>query len=191
MSEGCCLWLTGLSGAGKSTLAAGTATELRGRGYRVEVLDGDEVRAELCGDLGFSHADRELNVRRLAYLAGLLSRNGVVVIVAAISPYRSGRAQARRQVGDCFAEVWVKASLDACEQRDVKGLYARARAGEIENFTGVSDPYEAPRRAELVIDTELHGADESVAELTALVERRLVGQDGFNPRQVPAGRTRL
>lgn len=191
MSEGCCLWLTGLSGAGKSTLAAGTAATLRRQGYRVEVLDGDEVRAELCGDLGFSHADRELNVRRLAYLAGLLARNGVVVIVAAISPYRSGRAHARRQIGTSFAEVWVQASVEACERRDVKGLYARARAGEIENFTGVSDPYEVPRRADLVVDTEQRDIDECVAEVIALVEERVAAQESFRPRQVAAGRTRL
>lgn len=169
MSErGFTLWFTGLSGAGKSTLAGAVAAELRNRGVRVEILDGDEVRENLSKGLGFSRADRDTNVRRIAYVAKLLTRNGVGVITAAISPYREAREEARRQIGN-FVEVYVKASLEECIRRDVKGLYQKALAGQIPQFTGVSDPYEEPLNPELVVETER----ETVAESAARVIRRL------------------
>src|SRR5437660_4711813 len=162
--RGFTLWLTGLSGAGKSTLATAVGHELRRRGVRVEVLDGDEVRQNLSKGLGFTREDRDTNIRRIGYVAKLLARNGVVVITAAISPYRAVRDEVRREIG-AFVEVYVKASLDECVRRDTKGLYRRALAGEIPQFTGVSDPYEEPLRPELVIDTEREVVGESAARV--------------------------
>ena len=170
---GICIWLTGLSGSGKSTVGRLAAGQLRDRGYQVEVLDGDDVRQILCAGLGFSRKDRDENVRRIAYVADLLSRNGVVTFVAAVSPYRGARDEARARMGERFVEVYVRASVDECERRDVKGLYQRARAGEIEGFTGVSDPYEEPMAAELTLDTETDSPQVSAARLVELVERRL------------------
>src|SRR5256714_15442074 len=144
-ARGFTLWLTGLSGAGKSTLASAVAHELRRGGVRVETLDGDEVRQNLSKGLGFSREDRDTNIRRIGYVAKLLTRNGVVVISAAVSPYRAVRHQVRRE-GGAFVEVHVKASLEECMRRDTKGLYARALAGGIAQFTAVSDPYEEPLR---------------------------------------------
>src|SRR6202140_3005941 len=161
MNEGFTLWFTGLSGAGKSTLANLAAVELRERGHRVEVLDGDEVRTNLSKGLGFSKEDRDTNIRRIGYVAGLLARNGATVITAAISPYRDVRDEVRAATPG-FAEVYVKCSLDELQRRDVKGLYRKARAGEIANFTGVSDPYEPPLHPEVVVDTERESAEESV-----------------------------
>jgi len=138
--------------------------ELRRRGVRVEVLDGDEVRQNLSKGLGFTREDRDTNIRRIGYVAKLLARNGVVVITAAISPYRAVRDEVRREIG-AFVEVYVKASLDECVRRDTKGLYRRALAGEIPQFTGVSDPYEEPLRPELVIDTEREVVGESAARV--------------------------
>lgn len=163
------LWLTGLSGAGKSTIATAVAVELARHGIRVEVLDGDEVRQNLSKGLGFSREDRDTNIRRIAYVAKLLTRNGVAVIAAAISPYRAVREEARREIGN-FVEVYVRASLDACIRRDAKGLYRKALAGEIPQFTGVSDPYEEPLTPDLVVDTER----ETVAESATRVVTRLV-----------------
>jgi len=168
-ARGFTLWFTGLSGAGKSTLAAAVSAELRGRGIPVEVLDGDEVRQNLSKGLGFSREDRDTNIRRIGYVAKLLARNGVAVITAAISPYRAIRDEVREEIG-AFVEVYVKASLDECIRRDTKGLYARALAGEIPQFTGVSDPYEEPLAAELVIDTER----EEVADSASRVVDRLL-----------------
>jgi len=168
-AHGFTLWFTGLSGAGKSTLAAAVSAELRGRGIPVEVLDGDEVRQNLSRGLGFSREDRDINIRRIGYVAKLLTRNGVAVITAAISPYRAIRDQVRESIG-AFLEVYVKASLDECIRRDTKGLYARALAGELPQFTGVSDPYEEPLSPELVIDTER----EEVAESATRVIDRLL-----------------
>jgi len=168
-AHGFTLWFTGLSGAGKSTLAAAVSAELRGRGIPVEVLDGDEVRQNLSKGLGFSREDRDTNIRRIGYVAKLLARNGVAVITAAISPYRAIRDEVREQIG-AFVEVYVKASLDACIRRDTKGLYRRALAGEIPQFTGVSDPYEEPVAPELVIDTER----EEVADSASRVIDRLL-----------------
>src|ERR1041385_5049592 len=172
-ARGFTLWLTGLSGAGKSTLAALVAGALRRRGrrggVRVETLDGGEVRQNLSRGLGFSREDRDTNIRRIGYVAKLLTRNDVVVISAAISPYRAVRDEVRREIG-AFVEVHVKASLEECVRRDTKGLYARAIAGEIPQFTGVSDPYEEPLAPELVVDTER----EDVATSATRVIDRLV-----------------
>src|SRR3954467_9012043 len=152
--KGFTLWFTGLSGAGKTTISEIVERELRERGSKVEVLDGDVVRENLSKGLGFSKEDRDTNIRRIAFVANLLSRNGVPVITAPISPYREIRDEARQMMDDRFIETYVKASVEVCEERDVKGLYAKARSGEIKEFTGVSDPYEIPEDPELVIDTE-------------------------------------
>jgi adenylylsulfate kinase len=167
--SGFTLWLTGLSGAGKSTLAGAVGHELRHSGVRVETLDGDEVRQNLSKGLGFSREDRDTNIRRIGYVAKLLTRNGVGVITAAISPYRAVRDELRREVR-AFVEVYVKASLDECIRRDTKGLYRRAMAREIPQFTGISDPYEEPLAPEVVVDTER----ENVATSAARVIDRLV-----------------
>ncbi len=182
---GLTLWFTGLSGAGKTTVARLVEAELRARGRRVEVLDGDEVRENLSKGLGFSKQDRDTNVRRIAFVADLLSRNGVIAITAAISPYRAIRDEARALHGDRFVEIHVQASVDACAERDVKGLYARALRGEIPAFTGVSDPYEEPQAPEIVLDTEAESPAESAARVLAHVEARLGGEsDGFGPPAV-------
>ena len=163
------VWLTGLSGAGKSTVARLVAAELRARGERVEVLDADPVRRLLCADLGFSREDRETNARRIAFVADLLSRNGVTAIAAVISPYRHARAHARDLLGERFVEVYVKASVEVCARRDPKGLYRRAFAGELTHFTGVSDPYEEPRDPEIVLDTERQTPQQSAAAVLAFL----------------------
>jgi adenylylsulfate kinase len=170
--RGFTLWLTGLSGAGKSTLAGALAERLREDGAAVEVLDGDEVREHLSKGLTFSREDRDLNVRRIAYVAKLLCRNGVAVITAAISPYRELRDEARVKMDGRFIEAYVKASVEECERRDVKGLYAKARAGEIQEFTGVSDPYEAPENPELVIETESQTPEESAQQILDYLEEQ-------------------
>ena len=164
LARGFTLWFTGLSGAGKSTLGGAVSKELRDRGIPVEVLDGDEVRQNLSKGLGFSREDRDTNIRRIGYVAKLLTRNGVAVITAAISPYRAIRDEVREDIG-AFIEVYVKASLDECIRRDTKGLYRRALAGELPQFTGVSDPYEEPVSPELVIDTEREQVGESAARV--------------------------
>lgn len=173
---GVVLWFTGLSGAGKSTLATAVADELRGRGAPVEVLDGDEVRTHLSAGLGFSRADRDTNVRRIGWVAATLARHGVVAITAAISPYRDARAEARAladaKAPGSFVEVFVDAPVEVCEARDVKGLYAKARAGEIAAFTGVSDPYEPPEAPEVHVRTDrLSEAEAVAAVLAALADR--------------------
>ena len=181
--SGACFWLTGLSGSGKSTVGRLAAGILRDRGHHVEVLDGDDVRQNLCAGLGFSREDRDVNVRRIAWVADLLSRNGVVTFVAAVSPYRRTRDEARARMGDRFVEVFVRASVDECERRDVKGLYERARAGEIQAFTGVSDPYEEPLAAELTLETEQETPAESARRLVEYLEARL---SGSSPDRAPA-----
>jgi adenylylsulfate kinase len=170
--KGFTLWFTGLSGAGKTTISHLVETELRDRGSRVEVLDGDVVRENLSKGLGFSKEDRDTNIRRIAFVADLLSRNGVPVITAAISPYRELRDEARQLMGDRFIEVFVKASVEVCAERDVKGLYEKAFKGEIKEFTGVSDPYEQPLNPELTLDTEHQSPEESAAAIVSLLEER-------------------
>ena len=170
--KGFTLWFTGLSGAGKTTISEIVERELRNRGSRVEVLDGDVVRENLSKGLGFSKEDRDTNIRRIAFVADLLSRNGVPVITAAISPYRETRREARALMGERFVEVWVKASVETCAERDVKGLYAKAFSGEIKEFTGVSDPYEDPEHAEIVVHTEDQEPAESAAQIIAYLEER-------------------
>jgi len=170
--KGFTLWFTGLSGAGKTTISEIVEKELRDRGSRVEVLDGDVVRENLSKGLGFSKEDRDTNIRRIAFVADLLSRNGVPVITAAISPYREIRDEARELMGDRFIEVFVKASVEVCAERDVKGLYEKAFKGEIKEFTGVSDPYEAPLSPELTLDTEHDSAEEDAAKILSLLEER-------------------
>ena len=169
--QGCVVWLTGLPSSGKSTLGGLLASELARRGRRVELLDGDEVRRRLGRELGFSREDRDENVRRVAYVAGLLARHGVIVVVAMISPYRAIRAEARAEIG-AFLEVHVACGQEECIRRDVKGLYRRALAGEIENFTGVSDPYEPPDHPELVVRTDQESQDQSLGKLLGLLEHR-------------------
>jgi adenylyl-sulfate kinase len=170
--KGFTLWFTGLSGAGKTTISKLVEEELQQRRNRLEILDGDVVRENLSKGLGFSKEDRDTNIRRIAFVADLLSRNGVPVITAAISPYRETRDEARELMGDRFIEVFVKASVEACIERDPKGLYKKALAGEIKEFTGVSDPYEEPLNAEIVLDTETESPEESAAKLIALLEER-------------------
>jgi adenylyl-sulfate kinase len=163
------LWLTGLSGAGKSTVAAKLGPALAERGHRVELLDGDEVRTNLCQGLGFSRTDRDTNIARIGYVAGKLSKHGVAVLVAAISPYREARDRVRAQV-DTFVEVFVAAPVATCAERDPKGLYAKALAGEIKHFTGVSDPYEPPTNPEITLHTETDSVDDSVHQVLTWLE---------------------
>src|SRR5256885_4005505 len=170
-NKGVTIWFTGLPSAGKSTLAQAVEQRLRARGRSVEVLDGDDVREHLSKGLGFSRADRDTNIRRIAYVAKLLTQHGVTVITAAISPYAEARAEARRSIGD-FVEVFVNASVDTCIQRDPKGLYSKAIAGVITAFTGISDPYEPPATPDLEINTERQSPDEAVGNIVRLLETR-------------------
>jgi adenylylsulfate kinase len=167
--------MTGLPGSGKSTIAALAKKELEEEyGRYVELLDGDEVRKGLSSDLGLSREDREEHARRVSYLAKVLARNGVISIVALISPYRSSRERARDLIGDQdFVEVYVKATLATCERRDPKGLYAKARKGEITNMTGIQDPYEPPLSPQIVVDTDASTPEESTRELIEMLGSRL------------------
>src|SRR3712207_3489984 len=160
MQEGFTLWFTGLSGAGKSTISELVERALRERGLRVEVLDGDVVRTNLSKGLGFSKEDRDENIRRIGFVANLLERNGVIAMTAAISPYREIRDEVRAK-HQTFVEVFVKCPLETLVERDVKGLYKKALAGEIANFTGVSDPYEEPLNPEIVVETDRETVEES------------------------------
>jgi adenylyl-sulfate kinase len=166
------IWLTGLSGAGKTTLGRGLEHRLMAHDCHALLLDGDEVRKTLSADLGFSAADRSENIRRAGAFAAGLADAGVIVIAAFISPYRADRDRLRATHGRLFAEVWLSAGLTACEQRDVKGLYARARRGEIAEFTGISAPYEAPLAPELAIDTGVVGAPQALDTLIEFTLRR-------------------
>jgi adenylylsulfate kinase (apsK) len=168
MSKGIVIWLTGLSGAGKTTLAAALKSELKAAGHQIETLDGDEVRENLSRGLGFSKEDRDTNVRRIGFVARLLARNGVIVLASAISPYRQSRDDVRQSVendGARFVEVFVHAPLAVLVERDVKGLYKKALAGEIKNFTGISDPYEEPFAANVVVDSSVETIEESAARV--------------------------
>lgn len=167
--SGVTIWFTGLSGSGKTTISQALEAKLRAAGVKLEVLDGDIVRTNLTKGLGFSKEDRDENVRRIGFVSHLLTRNGVIVLVSAISPYRDVRDQVRQRVGD-FIEVYANASVEVCESRDVKGLYKKARSGEIKNFTGISDPYEEPLNPEVNCDTENETLDESVNKVMAKLE---------------------
>jgi len=169
MDQGFTLWFTGLSGAGKSTLANLAAEELRKRAHRVEILDGDEVRTNLSKGLGFSKEDRDINIRRIGYVCNLLARNGVIAISAAISPYRDVRDEVRG-LHQRFFEVFVRCTIDKLVERDVKGLYKKALAGEIKHFTGVSDPYEEPLKPELIVDSSTETVEQSLGKLLGRLE---------------------
>ena len=168
--RGFTVWLTGLPSAGKSTLAHLLARRLSADGYPVEVLDGDEVRLRLCRGLGFSREDRDENIRRIAYVAKLLTRVGAVAITAAISPYRAARQEARDEIKD-FVEVFVDCDLEECIRRDVKGLYRKAARGEVEAFTGISDPYEPPESPDVTVNTHREGPDESLDKILGALAR--------------------
>ncbi len=176
MNKGVTVWLTGLSAAGKSTLAQALEEVIRRDGRRVEVLDGDAIRTNLSKGLTFSREDRETNLRRIGFVCKLLARNGVIVIVAAIAPYESVRAAIRRDIGD-YVEVFVDCPLEVCSERDPKGLYTKALKGEIKQFTGVSDPYDAPSRPEVRVRTDRESVEESRDKiLAALADRGYLGR---------------
>ena len=173
--KGFTVWLTGLSGAGKSTLAQELIPELRARGVNIEVLDGDEVRTNLSKGLGFSKEDRDTNIKRIGYVSRLLSRNGVGVLTAAISPYREVRSEVRRAIeedGAAFVEVFVKCPIEVLTARDVKGLYKKALAGELKEFTGISDPYEEPLAPEIIVETDKESVTASAARIISELERQ-------------------
>lgn len=170
MEKGFILWFTGLSGSGKTTITKALEPELKARGCKVEILDGDVVRTNLSKGLGFSQEDRDTNIRRIGFVAHLLSRNGVVAMTAAISPYRAIRDEIRAMEQN-FVEVYVTAPLEVCEGRDVKGLYAKARAGEIKGFTGIDDPYEEPVNPEIICYTERESVEESVKKVLTKLEQ--------------------
>jgi adenylyl-sulfate kinase len=170
LENGCTLWFTGLSGAGKSTVSAIIEAELKQRHLRVEVLDGDVIRTNLSKGLGFSKEDRDTNIRRIGWVCEVLSRNGVVAIAAAISPYREIRDEVRGKVGR-FVEVYMECSIPVLAERDVKGLYKKALAGEIKNFTGVDDPYEPPLNPEVICHTDdRETPEQSAAKVIAKLE---------------------
>jgi adenylyl-sulfate kinase len=169
--EGFCLWLTGLPSSGKTTIGRVLVERLTARGRFVELLDGDEIRKGLSADLGFDRRSREAHAGRVTFVAKLLARNGSIPIVALISPYRTSRAKARAEIGR-FVEVYINTPLEVCEQRDVKGLYRRARAGEIHEMTGIDDPYEPPEHAEIVIDAVRLAPAESADFILSELERR-------------------
>jgi adenylylsulfate kinase len=167
--RGVTVWFTGLSGAGKTTITKAIEQKLREQDYPVEILDGDVVRENLTKGLGFSKEDRDENIRRIGFVANLLTRHGAIVLVSAISPYREIREEVRQRIGD-FVEVFVNAPLAVCEDRDVKGLYKRARNGEIKAFTGINDPYEPPLNPEVECRTDLESLEESVAKVWQTLE---------------------
>ncbi|HOK44480.1 MAG TPA: adenylyl-sulfate kinase [Bryobacteraceae bacterium] len=181
--RGVTVWFTGLSGAGKTTISKLVEHHLRAAAYPVESLDGDIVRQNLTKGLGFSKEDRDENIRRIGFVAHLLSRNGVIVLVSAISPYREIRDEVRARIGD-FIEVYVNAPLHVCEQRDVKGLYAKARRGEIRGFTGIDDPYEPPLKPEVECRTDIEKATDSAGKVIAA----LVSRSYVEARAMAAGR---
>jgi adenylyl-sulfate kinase len=179
-TKGVTIWLTGLPSAGKTTLAHLLGKKIRERGIPgIEILDGDVIRMNLCKDLGYSQEDRMTNIRRIAFVSQLLTRHGVIVIVAAISPYRESRDNARQEIKD-FVEVFVKCPIEVLIERDVKGLYKKALAGNLPHFTGVSDPYEEPLNPEILIETNRETPDESAAKILAVLEKQ-----GYLPASSP------
>ncbi len=186
--QGFTLWFTGMSGAGKSTLSERMSDEFRKRGYRVEVLDGDIVRTNLSQGLSFSREDRDINVRRIGFVCSLLARNGVIAISAAISPFANVRGECRAMSendGAVFIEVFCRASLDALVARDVKGLYKKALAGEIQNFTGVSDPYEAPANPDVLVESDRETVEASLQKIFDYLEaKNLIGSAVSNQHRV-------
>jgi adenylylsulfate kinase len=173
-NSACVIWFTGLPGSGKTTIAQKISNEIHKIGKKAELLDGDEIRKVISSELGFTRSDRETHARRVVYLGKLLSRNGVIAIVALVSPYRSTRFYARRSL-DNFVEVWTKCSLETCMKRDPKGLYKNAREGKVTNFTGIQDPYEEPTEPEMILDTEANDAEECTSKLLEylLAKRKL------------------
>jgi adenylylsulfate kinase len=169
MSNGFCIWLTGLSASGKTTIAQLVENALLARGFKVQVLDGDVIRTNLCAGLGFSRLDREINLRRIAFVAGLLVHHGVVVVVSAISPYQSIREEVRSTIGE-FVEVYLNCPLEVCMQRDPKGLYRKALAGEIQNFTGIDDPFETPRQPDIEIDNGKEYPEKCLHDILSCLE---------------------
>ncbi len=174
--KGMTLWFTGLSGSGKSTLAQYLTPRLRRLGNKVEVLDGDEVRENLSKGLGFSKEDRDTNISRIGYVANMLARNGVIGITAAISPYAELRRQVRARAQAAFVEVYVQCPLEVVEERDTKGLYKKARAGIIKNFTGISDPYEEPEQAEIIVNTGAESIEESAEKVLSYLREKVLIQ---------------
>ena len=193
--KGFTLWFTGLPCSGKSTLAELLAEEFKSRGRFVEIMDGDEVRKHLTKGLGFSREDRDENIRRIGYVCRLLSRNGVIAIAAAISPFRAIRDEVRAGHQSSFIEIYVDTPLELCIQRDVKGMYKTAIAGEMKNFTGISDPYEPPTSPEIVIQTAKENAQKSCAQiLSALEQRGLLAPEilpSYTPEEAEKIRQRL
>lgn len=169
MDKGVTVWFTGLPCCGKTTIANQLGEVLRGEGYKVERLDGDIVRSDLTSDLGFSKEDRNENIKRVTFVAKLLTRNGVIVLATFVSPYIERRQKTREEIGN-FIEVYVRAPLEVCIERDVKGMYKKALAGKIQNFTGIDDPYEAPKNPELVVDTDKETVEESVNKVLDLMK---------------------
>jgi adenylylsulfate kinase len=167
---GFCIWLTGLSASGKTTMARLLENDLLARGLKVQVLDGDVIRTNLCEGLGFSRTDREINLRRIAFVAGMLVQHGIVVIVSTITPYQAIREEARRQIGE-FVEMYLNCPLEICIQRDPKGLYRKALAGQIQNFTGISDPYETPTHPEIELKTHEESPKQCLHQTLAFLER--------------------
>jgi adenylylsulfate kinase len=181
-NAGFTIWFTGLSGSGKSTLSEAIEKRLRAQGRNVEILDGDVVRTHLSKGLGFSKEDRDINIKRIAFVCGLLSRNGVACISAAIAPYREAREWARQEIGN-FVEIYVKCPLEVCRERDVKGLYKLVDEGKIKNFTGVDDPYEEPEHPELVVETDKETVEQSVDRIFAkLVELGYLEAEAVSPQ---------
>ncbi|MEM3587329.1 MAG: adenylyl-sulfate kinase [Candidatus Jordarchaeaceae archaeon] len=178
MKKGFAVWLTGLPASGKTTIARALEKVLREKGLNVEVLDGDDVRKNLSPDLGFTKEDREIHAKRVAYITKLLVRNGVAVIVCLISPFRKFRENARNQIGN-FVEVWVKCPLEECIRRDPKGLYKKAMKGEINDLTGIQDPYEEPLNPEVTVDTSKESVEESVNKIL----KKLENMGYVNPSQ--------
>jgi adenylyl-sulfate kinase len=195
-NKGLVIWLTGLSGAGKTTLARSLSRQLAAAGLPVETLDGDEVRENLSRGLGFSQEDRNTNVNRIGFVARLLARNGVVVLGAAISPYRQSRDDVRNRIeaDDVrFIEVFVRCPLETLVERDVKGLYAKALAGEIKHFTGVSDPYEEPLAPDITVDSSLESIDESAEKILSYIRDTspVVGEAAQNEVYAESSRVQL